>query len=105
MAKKTFKNNNPALAFITQDTQEEQETRKEQGTHQEQRTQGRKGKKLPRINMAFSFDNLDYLQTISRIKGLSMTAYVNKLLEVDKETKKELLEQFKKITEGTEENE
>ena len=46
-------------------------------------TQGRKGRKLPRINMAFTPSNLEYLQLIGRIDGVSMTEYVNQLIKTD----------------------
>lgn len=126
MSKKSFKNNNPALAFITTpDTQEEQikgqlgyddkgepqERPLEQGTQEVQNdkqvqekhpTQGRKGQKLPRINMAFSNDNLEYLQIISRIEGVSMTRYVNILIEADREARAGIIKQAKTILKGVE---
>ena len=125
MAKKNFKGDNPAMAFITDpNTQEVQGTQKEQevqGAQKEQRvqdthetqsthevqqkqdaskaqsTQGRKGQKLPRINMAFSEVNLEYLQLMSRIKGISMTAYVNSLIESDREKNTKVVEKAKEI--------
>lgn len=60
-------------------------------------TQGRKGQKLPRINMAFSQDNLEYLQRISRIEGCSMTEYVNRLLQADQEKRADLLEKWDEL--------
>lgn len=44
-------------------------------------TQGVKGKKLPRINMAFSSDTYEYIKRESRIRGLSATAFVNYIIE------------------------
>lgn len=46
-------------------------------------TQGRKGAKLPRINMAFSPQNLEYLRIMAGLKGQSVTRYVNALVEQD----------------------
>ena len=46
-------------------------------------TQGRKGKRLPRINMAFTLENYEFLRVHSRINGLTMTEYVNSLIEKD----------------------
>ena len=46
-----------------------------------QRTQGRKGHKLPRINMAFQPINHEYIKRVSRQKGISMTDYVNQLID------------------------
>lgn len=94
MTKKNFKGINPAMQFITQPEQDAQETQDEQKT---QPTQGRKGQKLQRINMAFQPDNLDYLQTISRIEGVSMTDYVNRLLQRDRITRADIVEKAKAI--------
>ncbi len=44
-------------------------------------TQGIKGKKLPRINMAFSSETYEYIKRESRIRGLSATAFVNYIIE------------------------
>lgn len=113
MAKKNFKGDNPAMAFITNpDVQETQAVQEKQGVQdtlnahdvqQKQKalgTQGRKGQKLPRINMAFSEINLEYLQLMSRIEGLSMTAYVNRLIESDREKNTEVIERAKEILSG-----
>lgn len=102
MSKKNFKDDNPALAFIsggrgahdTHDAHEVQTGR--------EATQGRKGKKLPRINMAFSQENLEYLRLISRIEGVSMTEYVNQLLEVDKAEKSAVLGKARRVLKGVE---
>jgi len=47
------------------------------------RTQGRKGEKLPRINMAFTPQNLEYLRVMAGLRGQSVTRYVNALVEQD----------------------
>jgi hypothetical protein len=95
--KKSFKTDNPALAFInTHDTLEEQET---QETQQEHKTPGRK-QKLQRINMAFSPDNLDYLQRISRLKGVSMTSYTNELIKSDCRANKGLIDKANELLKG-----
>lgn len=47
-------------------------------------TQGRKGKKLPRINMAFTPENHEYIKRVSRQEGKSITQYINGLIEADK---------------------
>lgn len=43
-------------------------------------TTGHKGVKLPRINMAFYPDVYDYVQTMSRVTGQTMTDFVNAIL-------------------------
>lgn len=109
IAKKGFKNN-PALAFISAANEEEEQQAHEaqdvQDTQEVQRTpsvhgtQGKKGHKLPRINMAFSTANLEYLQIISRIKGISATEYVNRMLDAEREAQSEIIEAAKKLFEG-----
>lgn len=127
MNKKSFKDSNPAMAFIskpevnnkhksesdsiedrevqntdsapyTQEVQLEQEV---QGTQESVRktpkTQGKKGQKLPRINMAFDEENIEYLRLISRIRGVSMTQYVNDLLNEDKKINDNLLKKAEKL--------
>ncbi len=121
MSKKNFKTDNPALAFITQPTQEEQiegqlkyngngepepqdkpDTQQEPKVQDKHPTQGRKGKKLPRINMAFDNENLEYLHIISRIEGVTVTKYVNILIEADRKKRAEDIERAKGVLKGVE---
>lgn len=44
-------------------------------------TQGRKGHKLKRINMAFSDVNHEYIKMESRRRGISATEFVNEIIE------------------------
>ena len=93
MVKKDFKTlgNQAAEKFITQGTQEEQAapvTQKEQPARKQ---------KHPRINMAFYGDNLEYVELIARIEGVSVTQYINTLIEADRDSKKELIEKAKGI--------
>ena len=53
-------------------------------------TQGRRGAGLPRINMAFTEENLEYLRLMAGLRGQSMTRYVNALLEKDRAQNEEL---------------
>ena len=50
-------------------------------------TQGRKGLKVPRINMGFSPENHDWLRLRSRQRGMTITEFVNEIL--DRERMKE----------------
>jgi hypothetical protein len=52
------------------------EVQKEIGT-----TQGKKGQKLKRINMAFSDVNHEYVTKESRRRGISSTAFVNQIID------------------------
>ena len=60
-------------------------------------TKNEKNQKLPRINMAFTLDNLEYLHIISRIEGVSMTEYVNLLIAKDKSQRTEEIEKAKSL--------
>lgn len=97
MAKKNFDdvNTNPVYDTIaqatadTQETQEKQKKRKERRTYTEEETQeimqnqntvGRKGVKLPRINMAFRPDVYDYIFTMSRVRGETQSDFVNHIV-------------------------
>jgi predicted DNA binding CopG/RHH family protein len=59
-----------------QEVQHEHEVSKEIGT-----TQGKKGQKLKRINMAFSDINHEYITKESRRQGISSTAFVNMIID------------------------
>lgn len=48
-------------------------------------TQGRKGMKIDRINMAFTTENMDYIRVMAGIRGLTMTQFVNEILDADRE--------------------
>ena len=60
-------------------------------------TQGKKGKKLSRINMGFTDENHDYIKRISKIYGKSITDYVNILIEEDRKKNEENLKEIEKI--------
>lgn len=83
------------IAAATQETQEVQEihetqdTRKKRRTYtnqeaaeflKEMNTSGRKGLKLPRINIGFSPDVYDYVKTMANAAGMNYTDFVNKVL-------------------------
>ena len=96
MAKKDFSsiNTNPVYSTIAeataeQEVQEVQQKRKPRKTYtaqeaqeylQDMNTIGRKGLKLPRINVAFAPDVYDYIVTMSRASGISLTEFVNKVI-------------------------
>jgi len=77
------------LEYTTQDVQPAQALMKG--------TQGRKGQKFPRINMAFKDENLEYLQLISRIEGVSITEYVNRLVALDRQKQADVIEKAKSL--------
>lgn len=62
-----------------------------------QATRGKKGVKMPRINMAFTPSNLDFLRVMAGIRGQSITQFVNSLVERERTVRGEEYEQAKKI--------
>lgn len=57
---------------------------------QEMKTAGRKGVKLPRINLAFVPSVYAYIQIMSRVRGESMTEFVNLALQQHMEEHRDL---------------
>ena len=92
MAKKDFSRINTENIYsntIAEATQEEQQARKERKTYNAEetaeflqtfKTAGRKGVKLPRINLALAPDMYDYVKTMSKAAGLTYTEFIDKLL-------------------------
>ena len=76
----------------------EQKTVKSQPVHK--MTQGKKGAKLPRMNMAFSPENYEHIEIMSKMMGSNHTQYVNDLVAKDREEKKELVEHIKELRKG-----
>ncbi len=135
MSKKSFKDSNPAMAFISkskvddrdknetestieeetqikddvigaqevqevqheQDAQQTPEVQDQKSIKKAPKTQGRKGQKLPRINMAFDEENIEYLRLMSRLRGVSMTQYVNDLLDKDREANDDVIKKAEKL--------
>lgn len=84
-----------------QETQEEHKTRKPRRTYNAQETQdaltsrqtsGKKGVKLPRINLAFTPEVYKYIQIMSRVRGESMTDFINTALQQHKEQHADIYE-------------
>lgn len=114
MAKKDFSKINTgnvygAIAAATaDDTQETQAIKEEPHTRKTYteaeaaeflstlKTAGRKGVKLPRINMAFTPELFDYIKTMARVSGITQTEFVNSVLA---QYKAEHSEQYEKAVE------
>ena len=89
---KSFKNQaaaDPINAFIPQEEQQAQDALN---------TQGRKGMKAARINMAFTPENYDFIRVMAAIRGESMTNFVNYVIEESRRTNGAKYEQAKAIT-------
>ena len=55
-------------------------------------TAGKKGVKLPRINLAFSPSNYRYIEYMSRVRGENLTQFVNKIIAEHMEQHKDVYE-------------
>lgn len=88
-------------AHNAQHTQEVQEVGAPQAAPESVGTQGRKGAKLPRINMAFPSDSLEYLRVMAALRGVSITKYVNDLVAQDKCRNEEIYKAAKSLTQST----
>lgn len=64
------------------------------------KTQGRKGCKAVRINMAFTPENYDYIRVMARLTGNTMTGFANLAIERYREQNQELYEQAQHIIAG-----
>lgn len=63
----------------------------------ELRTQGKKGAKSDRYNMAFTPANYDYINVVARIRGITKTKLVNEIVDEYREHNPELYNKAKKI--------
>lgn len=98
MAKKDFTTNvtpvysaiAEATASETQEIAEKNHVKRERKTYTDAemqeflstlKTAGRKGVKLPRINMAFTPELYDYVRTMSRVSGITLTEFVNRVMK------------------------
>lgn len=67
---------------------EETAARKAEG-----RTQGRKGVKADRINMAFTSPNFEFIKIMSKATGKTMTEFTNMIIEAYRTEHPEIMEQ------------
>jgi hypothetical protein len=61
------------------------------------RTQGKKGQKLPRINLAFQPEAFEYIRTMSGFDTISVTQYINRLIFEDMERRADTLAKLKAL--------
>ena len=66
------------------------------------KTQGRTGLALPRIHMAMTPANYEMVMVLSKLKGMTYTKFVNKVLDEYREKNKEVIEEAKAFTDKLE---
>ena len=95
-----------ATADPTQQAQEVQHPRKTYDAQRAQKmrdagtTQGRKGCRAARINMAFPTEIHDYIRTMARVRGESVTAFTNYVFTQSMKENAELYEKAKTFKES-----
>ena len=63
----------------------------------ELKTQGRKGCKAARINMAFTPENHEYITVMARLTGKSMTEFCNLVIQKYREANPDIYEKAKSV--------
>ena len=106
MAKKTdFSQMNTGRVYdaINQTAAEGRKPRKEYGTGEggdfltSRQTKGRKGLKLPRINVAFSPEIYDYIKVSAAMKGITLSDFINDILAENMKGNYKLYQQVKDL--------
>lgn len=109
MVKKDFreKSSQAAEMFMTpRETEAQEELKpqeiKETSAHDEPKapkeqkeTKAPKAQKIQKLNIAFYGNNMEYLNIISRVKGISITQYINEMVAKDQEGKEEMISKAK----------
>lgn len=95
----------PAPAPIARRSRAEAPTAQEIRLAREQgKTQGRKGVKAIRINMAFTPEVHDYIKTMARVRGESVTEFTNYVFRQSMEQNADLYEQAQAFRESFNDN-
>ena len=63
-------------------------------------TSGLKGVKLPRINLAFTPANYEFIKTMAQVRGQNLTEFVNDVLQQARENNADLYKQAIKFRES-----
>lgn len=93
MGKKSFKGS-PAMSFITHDSFETEDISQETKEKILSDVMD-KNNKPPKISLALYNDNLEYVRAMAGVKGMAATAYINKLINDDKEKNYEIYKTIK----------
>lgn len=84
-------------AVMPQGMQPEEEAQVAREAQEAFQTQGKEGFKMMRLNMAFTPSNTDFIRVMSRISGMSMTRYVNSVIEKERQRNGETYEKAKAL--------
>lgn len=76
---------------------EEEVTQEVQDPYNSQDTQGKKGKKAERMNMAFSLSNYEFLRVMAGWEEVTITTYVNRIIEEERIRSADKYKQIKEL--------
>ena len=65
------------------------------------RTQGAKGAKMPRINLASTLDNYEFIKRFARFRGENMTDFANHIIEAYRTEHQKEFEEMQKFISKT----
>lgn len=84
MAKKNFTEKTVTPFYQAVEAEVTQEAQAVSDEYEARNTQGKAGMKASRINMAFSPANFEFLQTMAPAHRMTITKYVNHLIEEER---------------------
>lgn len=96
-------NINPVYDAIAEATEAQESPQKPRKTYSEEeaaeimetlQTSGKKGVKLPRINLAFTPSNYEFIKIMSKARGQNLTEFVNDCL---KEARENHADKYKQV--------
>lgn len=76
---------------------EEEVTQEVQDPYDSKDTQGKQGKKAERMNMAFSVSNYEFLRVMAGWEEVTITTYVNRLIEAERIRSADKYKQIKEL--------
>ena len=95
MAKKNFTENAVTPFDKAVEAEVTQEAQPAQDEYEARNTQGKAGMKATRINMAFSDSNYEFIDTMAHAHKMTITKYVNHLIEEERKRSADKYEQAK----------
>ena len=97
MAKKSFTENAVTPFYKAVEAEVTQEAQPAQDEYDARNTQGKAGMKAERINMAFSPANYEFMRVMAGLHKMTLTKYVNHLIEEERKRSAELYQKAKDL--------
>ena len=100
MAKKNFTESAVTPFYKAVEAEVTQEAQPAQDEYEARNTQGKAGMKATRINMAFSDSNYEFIDTMAHAHKMTITKYVNHLIEEERKRSADKYEKAKALMES-----